>query len=177
MEHAAEAVASRLFEDEDLNVFGIFDGASIPDLRAHLYNSELEYECLYRGELEPDMAEVAPYLVRLDPASSFTNWVLEQGWGKHWGIFLLSHEALATLRRHFRRFLVVHDSDGKPLYFRFYDPRVLRVYLPTCKADELEALFGPVDRYLMEDQEPGGILTFHNNSGVLAQRKEEIKED
>lgn len=177
MEHAAEAITTRLFEDDDLNVFGILDGAAIPDLLTHLYSSELEYECLYRGELQPDMAEVAPYLVRLDKVSRFTNWVIEQGWGNHWGIFALSRQDLGPLRRHFRTLLVVHDSNAKPLYFRYYDPRVLRVYLPTCNASELAAIFGPVERYFLEASQPGEILTFGNNSGVLLQSKEEVKGD
>ena len=43
--------------------------------------------CLYRGELQPDMAEVAPYLVKLDRDAPFTDWVLDRGWGNHWGVF------------------------------------------------------------------------------------------
>jgi hypothetical protein len=30
------------------------------------------------------------------------------------------------------------------LLFRYYDPRVLRVYLPSCRPSELETVFGPV---------------------------------
>jgi len=174
VEHAAEAVGRRLFEEDDVNAFCVLDGASIPELLNWLSTSELDYECLYRGELEPDIAEVAPYLIRLGKDSKFTSWVLEKGWGNHWGIFALSHEDLRALRRHFRTFLVVHDSNAKPLYFRYYDPRVLRAYLPTCNAAELAAIFGPVDRYVLEDDKPDTILSFRNNSGVLLQRREEI---
>ena len=45
-------------------------------------------------------------------------------------------------------------------YFRYYDPRVLRVYLPTCNARELQTVFGPVLRYLVEDEKPTGLWTF-----------------
>jgi hypothetical protein len=177
MERAAEIIARHLFEEEDMNLFCVLDGASIPDLLDRLYNCELEYECLYRGELQPDMAEVAPYLVLLEEDSDMTRWVIEKGWGHHWGVFARSSEGLRSLRRHFRRFLTVHDSNAKPLYFRYYDPRVLRVYLPTCNPGELAELFGPIDRYLMEDEDGRGILSFRNNSGVLAQARVEVKED
>lgn len=60
------------------------------------------------------------------------------------------------LRRHFRRFLRVTDEQGQPLMFRYYDPRVLRVYLPTCTAEELALVFGPVSAYLIEDGEVRG---------------------
>ena len=109
-----------------------------------LYGLQPEFACLYRGELAPDMAEVAPYLVRLEPATEFADWVVSGGWGKHWGVFALAHATLREMRHHFRAFLTVYDPEGKPLLFRYYDPRVLRVYLPTCDARELETVFGPV---------------------------------
>ena len=172
-----QAVHQRLFADDTLSVYSVLDGASVPNLRQKMYDEDPTRECLYRGDLQPDMAEVAPYLVRLDKVSRFTNWVIEQGWGNHWGIFALSQQDLGPLRRHFRTLLVVHDSNARPLYFRYYDPRVLRVYLPTCNASELAAIFGPVERYFLEASQPGEILTFGNNSGVLLQSKEEIKGD
>jgi hypothetical protein len=166
-----------LFEEDDSKVFCILDGASIPDLLDHLYSGDREFECLYRGELQPDLAEAAPYLVALPRSSDLTRWILERGWGGHWGIFVRSSENLGTLRRHFRRFLMVHDSNAKPLYFRFYDPRVLRVYLPTCNSAELTAIFGPIDAFIIEDEDGKAVLNFRNNSGVLALSKEELKED
>lgn len=37
------------------------------------------------------------------------------------------------------------------MLFRFYDPRVLRLYLPTCTSTELEQVFGPVGTFFTED--------------------------
>jgi Domain of unknown function (DUF4123) len=177
MERSTDQIANLLFSEDEMNVFAILDGASIPNLLEQLYNCDLEYECLYRGELAPDLAEVAPYLVQLQQKSAFTEWVLEKGWGRHWGVFAKSTADLRSLRRHLRRFLIVHDSAAKPLYFRYYDPRVLRVYLSTCNAAELETIFGPVDRYVMEDEQASGILSFRNNTGVLVPSRDELKEN
>src|SRR4051794_8102089 len=140
--------------DEDATTFVVLDGASVPELLDQLYRLRPDYECLYRGELKPDMAEVAPYLVKLAPGAEFTEWVCENGWGNHWGIFVNTRASLRELHRHLRTLLIVHDSAGKPLYFRFYDPRVLRVFLPTCNAEELKQLFGPVDSFVMEAESP-----------------------
>ena len=118
------------------NVYAVLDGASIPDLLEKLYKWKPEHICLYRGELAPDLAEVAPYLVRLEQNGLFTEWVITQGWGHHWGIFAISEEGITTLRKHFRTILMVEDPRGKPVYFRYYDPRVLRCYLPSCHPDE-----------------------------------------
>jgi hypothetical protein len=153
-------LCEHLFSEPETSVFALVDGASVEGLLDRLYEDRPEYFCLWRGELAPDMAEVAPYLVELGPESAFTQWVLEKGWGNHWGIFAVSHDYLRALRQHFRRFTMVYDPDGKPLYFRFYDPRVLRVFLPTCTAEEIEEFFGPVLFYALEDEDDGRMLRF-----------------
>jgi Domain of unknown function (DUF4123) len=164
-----EAVSARLFSAVGTPVYAILDGASIPDLLDRLYGDRPAFCNLYRGALKPDIAEVAPYLVRLEPRSAFAQWVIERGWGNHWGIFAQAPVDLNTLRRHFRRFLIVYDPDGKPLYFRYYDPRVLRVYLPTCTSDELATVFGPVQCYLLEDESPVRLLRLTAPAGALRQ--------
>ncbi len=166
MKSISDGVREFLFT-EGTGVFAVLDGASVPGLRQKFHQVRPEFECLYRGELEPDMAEVAPYLVRLERNSELTEWVLTQGWGKHWGIFAGTQADLHTMRQHFRRFLVVHDESGNPLYFRFYDPRVLRTYLPTCNASELASVFGPVESYVLEGEEPAVLLRFRQTAGAL----------
>ena len=149
--------------------YAVLDGAAIPDLLDELYaNGERpEFACLYRGELEPDIAAVAPYLVRLDPESAFTDWLLTHGWGKHFGIFARSAAGLEMVRRHFRKFLRVKGPEGNILYFRYYDPRVLRVYLPTCVAAETETLFGPVECYMAEVEGTDKAMVFTVKDGEV----------
>lgn len=170
-ENIVLAVKQRLFADQETNVFAVLDGASIPDLRMSLHQHQPEHICLYRGELADDMAEVAPYLVRLEKDTDFTNWVLTQGWGEHWGIFALTAEPLVELRQHFRRFLTVYGPENKPLLFRYYDPRVLRVYLSTCNAEELATVFGPVASFLCEDEDPMLAVRYQCAAGALRQEK------
>lgn len=175
-EEIVQSVSQQLLAEEAGNLYAVLDGASVPDLLPKLYGLQPEFECLYRGELKPDMAQVAPYLVRLDADSEFTQWVLEEGWGKHWGIFVSTDADLRAMRRHFRTFLIVYDSDSKPLYFRYYDPRVLRLYLPTCNQEELQAVFGPVVSYLLEDEAPTTLLRFQLASGTLRQEKRQLEQ-
>lgn len=171
-----QAISDQLFASEEQHAYAILDGASVPDLLDQLYELEPEHVCLYRGELEPDMAEVAPYLVKLEPEAQFTDWVLEHGWRQHWGIFALSPVELGALRRHLRGFLMVYDPDNKPLYFRYYDPRVLRIYLPTCNSEELKTVFGPVECYLVEDEDPQTASRFSYTNGELQQEKLLLKQ-
>jgi len=67
---------------------------------------------------------------------------------------------LRGLRHHLRTFLRVRAPDGRVLYFRYYDPRVLRVYLPTCNATELKQVFGPIRRFDMESPDGRAVLSF-----------------
>jgi hypothetical protein len=102
-------------------------------------------------------------------------WLLTNGWGNSWGIFLVSSTSLETLRRHFRRFLLVRDGAGNELYFRFYDPRVLRTFLPTCTGAETKRLFGPVGIYLME-AENGEAVSFFSRRTAGTIRVAELNE-
>ena len=115
--------------------------------------------CLYRGKLPADLAAAAPYLVRLKHESELVRWLLSAGLvGQHWGIFAVARANLKTMRRHFRSLLTVQLPDGKTVYFRFYDPRVLRTFLPTCDREERQVLFGPVVRYWVESEDEEPVL-------------------
>jgi hypothetical protein len=174
MKNISEQIEPLLFGEErdQTTAFAVLDGASVPNLQLKLWEHKIQHECLFRGKLRPDIAEVAPYLAQLEPNHQFTKFVIEGGWGNHWGIFALSQASLPELRRHFRTFFLVHDSKGQPMYFRYYDPRVLRVFLPTCNAEELRTMFGPVMTYVVEDEQPGIALRFRTADGIL--RREQL---
>ena len=171
-----DAVAATLFGREETNVFAVLDGAAVPGLLASLDERQPEHVCLYRGELEPDLAETAPYLIKLERHAAFSNWLLEQGWGRHWGIFALSREGLQAMRHHFRKLLVVYDANNRPLYFRYYDPRVLRLFLPTCQREELTTIFGPVASYVLEAEDPQRALRFRTEDGALFREEAALTE-
>lgn len=175
-EEAAQALSEQLFSDEGAEVYALLDGASVAGLLPKLYELEPEFECLYRGELEPDMAEVAPYLVRLEPETEFADWLIGEGWGQHWGVFAVTDADLRAAHRHFRRFLTVYDPEGRPMLFRYYDPRVLRLYLPTCNAAELRTVFGPVTCYLLEGQDPNTLLRYSLDADALRRESKTLVE-
>jgi hypothetical protein len=168
-----QSLVEYLFSQPETNVYIVLDGASVPELPQLLWEHEPEDICLYRGELEPDIAAVAPYLVKLEYDHLFTRVVCEQGWGNHWGIFVITPAEvdIRMLRGHFRKFLMVYDPDGELVYFRYYDPRVLRVYLPTCNAEETKIVFGPISCYVLEEEEPSILLRLSSDGEkVLAEK-------
>ena len=147
--------------------FALLDAARNEQIYPALLTADCNWASLYRGDAAARMAEVAPYLVELDRDSLFTPWLLREAWGKSWGIFLAATTGLEILRNHFRKFVMVQVPDGRSVYFRFYDPRVLRAYLPTCTPEELIAIFGPVQRYAMENEDSELLLTFEQTDGIL----------
>ena len=156
---------------EPPRVYALLDAARDESIYPEIVKSGLESACLFQGENARKLAWVAPYLVALRRDDPFTQWVVENGWEKSWGVFAGSPSTLNELKRHFRTFLTVYDEEGSSLYFRYYDPRVLRVYLPTCNASELGVVFGPIEYYLLEHDDPGFVSRFRNASGVLRQEK------
>ena len=175
VEETIGSISEHLFREADANVFAVLDGASVTGLLGKLYGLLPNFCCLFRGELSPDMAEVAPYLVQLEPETEFTRWVIDQGWGNHWGIFATSDADLRRMRSHFRTFLIVYDETGRPLRFRYYDPRVLRVYLPTCSAEELATICGPVASFTVEAENANTLLSFQPAAGTVRQKQIAIR--
>jgi hypothetical protein len=100
---------------------------------------------LYRGEAEEDYWAIAPYLVRVD--GPLLDWIVATLWEEPWGIFVVAEARLESLRTHFRKFLTVQMPDGGKVYFRFYDPRVLKQFLPTCNDAELGEFFDSIHAY------------------------------
>ncbi|HKG92802.1 MAG TPA: DUF4123 domain-containing protein [Gemmatimonadaceae bacterium] len=146
-------------------VWAVLDGARDEGIRSLVRYSGMEQACLYAGRLPSQLEAAAPYLVRLVESAHFTRDLLEAGWGRSWGIYFTSRGTLDQLRRHLRTFLRVRDERGQRLIFRYYDPRVLRVFLPTCTPSELEQLFGPVDAYVAEGEDGRSVLRFRRREG------------
>ena len=141
-------------------LFAILDAAREPLVLARVLHCEEQYESLYEGVRGQRLAASAPYLVALPPASAFLETVVREGWGKSWGIFLTCPSPFQEVRKHLRRFLMVKPEGGAECYFRFYDPRVLRVFLPTCGPEELAHFFGPIRGIVMEGEGADELLRF-----------------
>ena len=123
--------------------------------------------CLYRGQSEKNLAIVAPYLLTCENNSEFLDWIFKSGWGKSWGFFVVSDANPFEIYQHFRKFLIIQIEDSKKVYFRFYDPRVLRVFLPTCDEHQLKEFFGPVSHFTLENEDPSQALVFSLRNGAL----------
>ena len=147
-------------------LFAIVDTASDPRLFGWVTACR-EYQCLFSGKLEPPLQAAAPYLVKLSTESLLYKAWQNEGWGKNWGIFCSSTASIHELRKHFRQFLSARLPDGMIVQFRFYDPRVWRIYINTCNQADLKNWFAHVLEYTVEAE--GGTHSSHYkySDGVL----------
>ena len=148
------------------SVWAVLDLARDRRIHAALLESRLEFLCLYSGRLPRELELAAPHMVELLPGHRLLDRLFDAGWGRSWGIFVAIDDP-TLLRRHLRKFLRVQDESGRRMLFRYYDPRVLRSFLPTCTGDELRSFFGPVQRFLAEAPEGQALLEYTLSRGVL----------
>jgi pSer/pThr/pTyr-binding forkhead associated (FHA) protein len=150
-------------------LYAILDAARDPVILARLVlECKEEYQSLYEGEEGVKLAAFAPYLVALPRGSALLETLVRDGWGKSWGVYLTCDRPFKDVRKHLRHFLMVElDQKNKKFLFRFYDPRVLRVFLPTCTPDELAEFFGPISSYVLEGADDTIILEHRNSPSGL----------
>jgi hypothetical protein len=167
-DEATEFLLRELFQAPEDNVYAILDGASIPQLAELPLGLPGDFVCLFPGELGEALARAAPYLVRLDREAPITRTLIAEGFGAHWGVFARSPLQIEFLQIHLRGLFQVYGPapDHAPLFFRYYDPRVLRAYVKICTADELRALFGPIRCFLLEGEPPNCLLRIAAGQGV-----------
>ena len=142
-------------------------------MRALLLTHRELFYSLYDGPEGERLADAAPYLVELPPDSSLTELLVREHWGQSFGSLLFSHADFKTLRRHLRKYLIVEGHDHKKMYFRFYDPRVLRSFLPSCMPEECAEFFGPISAFVTESEIPGAAWLFSLGSAGL--RREAVQ--
>ena len=151
-ERIARRVATILREHPH-PLFAVLDAAREPAILDLLKSSPMiRCQSLFAGEKGASLAAVAPYLVEVERRGRWLEDLTDAAWSRSWGVFLSSALDFDGLRRHLRRFLLAKGPGNKQYYFRYYDPRVLRSFLPACNAEELKAFFGPVQSYFAEGE-------------------------
>ena len=150
----------------------IVDGASKYFDSQFFVENSIELKSLFKVPIESTLNVVSPKLSLQSIYSLDKSNILLYLSGKAFFIILEYHGDFEIIYNHFRRLIIVENEDDfTKLYFRFYDPRVLRIFLPTCSANQLEELFGPVDRFICEDEDADFALVFSLSKGKLITEK------
>jgi hypothetical protein len=169
----AARVTAREPERNMAALYGLVDPARDPRIYP-LVKKAPEYRCLFGGPLDLSKERTAPHIVGLDTGSEFKDAWLQEGWGQSWGIMCYAPGSLAEVRRHFRHFLQVMLPDRRLGLFRFYDPRIWRVYLPTCNAEELGHWFEMVEEFVVEAPYGKGMIRYLFRDGKLESINEQV---
>jgi hypothetical protein len=132
-------------------LYGIIDTAR--DKRLYpLVRQSPRHVCLFAGDIPAPLDAASPYLVELTDDTPLKVIWRNEGWGQAWGILVRSSLELKDLRRHLRKFLLVQLPDGNTVFFRFYDPRVWRIYWPTCGTEEKAKWLAGIEEVVAEPQ-------------------------
>ena len=120
---------------------------------------------LFSKDTAQQMSGVAPYLVPITfeskypfPESDYLDLWAER-LGNNAGILLLTQSAPERMREELASAFNVVDEEGNEFFFRFYDPRVLRLFLKACTPDEAKEFFGTIGCMLLEAERPSDILS------------------
>src|SRR5262249_17713984 len=144
---------------DPVSLYALVDGAQAFDLAFAARLMGHPIYTLFSGDLATTVANVGPCLVQLADASAFLERLAHQH-GANAGVLFQSSADVAALCRHLRHVFVVTDEEGQEYFFRFYDPRVLRTFLPTCREDDLQEFFGPIGRWIVESEDGPSFVTY-----------------
>jgi len=149
-------------------MYGLLDLAREPSLYEHVARlSPSDAQCLYQGRIDPKLVRHCPHLVTLDPADPLSRLWRSDGWGQNWGMLMVSSAGFRAVWRRLRHFTQARLPDGTgPVLFRFWDPRVFRVYMPLVEA--LPEWFKDIDRYIVESKDGRTALRYGLRGGALS---------
>ena len=150
-----------------MHKFLLLDAARVEDnisIARQLNSSNIS---LYRGTIDDELNDIAPFLFTYNDNSEFATWYFKNGWGNSWGLIIESEYPIEETLNHFQKILIVKTEDDQEIYFRFYDPRVLRIFLPTCDEKQLREFFGPIEQFICEDEDPAFALVFSFEKNTL----------
>jgi hypothetical protein len=153
-------------------LFAVLDACGCGEILTRVVNLPLDQaRCLYIKSPFQKHWAVAPYLVKLDLPD--LSWIIEKVWNEPWGILAISTQGFLRLFDHLRRILIVKESGDHFWYFRFYDPRVLDTFLPTCNAKQLAEIYGPISNLGIKRPQPGSFSLISRNllAGTRPERR------
>lgn len=139
-------------------LFAVMDGFHSPEVIARIQAMAPEHIVPLLQTRDTD-TRLVPHLIEVN--APLLDLLVTSAGPEPWGIFAMSNAGLEKLRIHFRRFLVVELPGGEQWYFRYYDPRLLPIYLANCEEWELRKFFGPVRGF--------GIPVMQENRFVIVQ--------
>ncbi|QRN55030.1 DUF4123 domain-containing protein [Dyella caseinilytica] len=122
----------------------------------------MPYESLFQGHTEESLPELAPLLIDItrhnDDSQRLHDEIIRIGQKKPCLSKLAASAPLMTMAEHLRQFHLVHMPNGRTMLMRWYDTRILPVWLDILSPDQ-RAFFtqhivqwSSIDRFGVEQQ-------------------------
>lgn len=163
-----QPIWTQLYTDEAAPPFLLLDAAGFERGHAQLPQSIFAtLECMFTGDLADELVDVAPYLGQLASLSADVKDEVDDLLQRQLAILVLPSNAgveFASLHRHLRKFNVVYGPGGNPLFFRYYDARVLIDVLNVLEPHQRDAFFGPIGSLVMAPQPDALVRCFRRGS-------------
>jgi hypothetical protein len=115
------------------------------------------HQSLFKKTKDEMLNDVAPYLFLVDDNGEKLKEEIEISLKET--MVVQSFQPLDILADHFREF-IYQKVNGRVCYFRFWDARVLKKFLPMCTEMQLRLFFRPVSNIIMADEIPGEVLQY-----------------
>ena len=130
----------------------LLDSNQIPDLYARLFQSAPKAipHALYLTTRYADLASVGPVLIAVEPNGLLAKTFTEE-WQASAGIWLETEAGEADLIAHLRSLVHVQLEGNVSAFFRFYDPRITRLWLADLTDTHRDRLMGPVRSIRLPD--------------------------
>jgi hypothetical protein len=120
-------------------------------------------EPLLAHKFPQDLLMVGPWLVRLSKAPAIKETLSEMAADVPWGYYVHSTFDIVSLRHSLRRFnLVQIPSVEREVLFRYWDPRVMRVFLDIATRKQRAKMFELIDQIEAADG------SFHASENTLS---------
>ncbi|WP_235163329.1 DUF4123 domain-containing protein [Serratia fonticola] len=141
------------------HTYAVIDAMVKSDISVLLEAYDTQWECLWKGESQEHFAFYAPYVVKIESGTPFATWLIDQGWGKDWGIFIRSYLPLEKVVRHLRKFNQLYSEvDKRWVMFRYYSPDVVKTYIPFLPARDFAEFTQGLTQIIAENTQNNSVV-------------------
>lgn len=138
--------------------YAIVDSAQRPHFHERLEKLRIPYRSLFDGTAEQALEDIAPLVLEhpsdLMDGSLLSHELRALGERKPAVSFIASDASMDVLATHFRNFHLVRvpEQGGKDMLLRWYDTRILPVWMQLLHPEQKAAFIGPVSEWRYYDR-------------------------
>ena len=149
---------------DNATLYALVDAARSDQVLPRLASGQSDYQSLFVGTEKEPLFSAGPFLVSPGGDRALLKWLATEAWGESMVLFITSQAPCDQLLHHLQSLLKAITEENDERFFRYYDPRVLRNYLPNCDSDSGWRFMGPVARLMVEAEEGGRLLCWKRES-------------